>query len=311
MTLRARPRFSSNFAALLLALSLHAGATAAGTPGKDEYRPGDVAWIDRPWDTRYVIYIGGDWESRKRVAGRSKVSDTFFIWEGVFDSPLSIPLPHDQPTSTSEKLDVVLMEFDENGFVTTPHSHSSRLRGRINRIRALVLSEGEEIKSKQFHVASWFTGIGDSSTHWAPGFCLSRDMRHPWADTDEFYPYGRAFVKGEYSTTFGCREWAYQLYDDERPYIDVTSYVPKTVDSPDGTYIREVLGWARFGDKKPIIGKHERTWYCLYDCPGGGKPGPIADIKAWAVRNGWRPPRPPTQSPTFPDPPARSGTYPK
>jgi hypothetical protein len=123
--------------------------------------------------------------------------------------------------------------------------------------------------------------------------------------------YGKLFKPDEFSTTFGCREWAYQLYDDARPYIDVTSYVPKGKTFEHGTYIREFIGWGRFGDKKPIIGKHRAVWYCLYDCPNGEQPGPIADIKAWAQKNGWPVPKPPTKVPTFPDPPAKAGTYPR
>jgi hypothetical protein len=90
----------------------------------------------------------------------------------------------------------------------------------------------------------------------------------------------------------------------------VTSYVREGKVYPKYTYIRDFIGWARFGDKKPVIGKHEKDWYCLHDCPAGEKPGLIADIKAWSTKNGWTVPKPPTKAPTFVDPPARAGTYP-
>ncbi len=109
----------------------------------------------------------------------------------------------------------------------------------------------------------------------------------------------------------GCREWAYQIKEPGRPYIDVTSYIPKRFDDyGPGTYIHETIGWARFEDHKPIIGKHEYLWYCLHDCPGDDLPGVIPDIKAWAAKNGWKAPQPPTRVPVFPDPPAKSGYYP-
>ncbi|MBX9901413.1 MAG: hypothetical protein K2Y28_11585, partial [Burkholderiaceae bacterium] len=66
-------------------------------------------------------------------------------------------------------------------------------------------------------------------------------------------------------------------------------------------YIRKFLGWARFGDKKPVIGKHIKTWVCLLDCPNGDKPGIIPDIKKWAKKNGWTIPKPPEKQPQFPD----------
>ncbi len=161
----------------------------------------------------------------------------------------------------------------------------------------------------QYHLGFWFTGLGDVSTHWAPAICVSNQKPDAAQVRSDGYLYGRLFKPNSQSTTFGCREWAYQLYNPDRPYIDVTSYVPKDADYPDGSYIREFIGWTRFDDKKPVIGKDGKTWICLHDCPNGDKPGVIPDIKVWVNQNGWALPTPPSQMPMFPDPPGKTGVY--
>jgi hypothetical protein len=222
----------------------------------------------------------------------------------------SVTIPSPEYPAIDEPFSIIQIAFDKDGFVTTPNAESAPLRGRIDRIQSVVLSMGEEPRNLEYLIAFWFTGLGDVSTHWAPAICVSDQKPDAAQVRSDGYLYGRLFKPHAQSTTFGCREWAYQLYDPERPYIDVTSYVPKDEYFPEGSYVREFIGWARFGDKKPVIGKHGKTWLCFHDCPGGDKPGAIPDIKAWAARNGWNVPKPPTKAPTFPDPPAASGRYP-
>jgi hypothetical protein len=222
----------------------------------------------------------------------------------------SATIPSPEYPAIDEPFSIIPIEFDKEGFVTTPNTESVPLRGRIDRIQSVVLSMGDAPRSPQYLIAFWFTGLGDVSTHWAPAICASNQTPDAAQVRSDGYLYGRLFKPNAQSTTFGCREWAYQLYDPGRPYIDVTSYVPKDEYFPEGSYVREFIGWARFGDKKPVIGKHGKTWLCFHDCPGGDKPGAIPDIKAWAARNGWNAPKPPTKAPTFPDPPATSGKYP-
>ena len=193
--------------------------------------------------------------------------------------------------------------------VSTANTHSNRLRGRLNQLRKLALSAGDAPTDRVYPLAIWFTGIADASTDWAPGFCSTDQQPDAAQVKSDGYLYGALFKESEYQPTFGCREWAAQLYDKRRPYIDVTSYVREGKVYPKYTYIREFIGWARFGDQKPVIGKHEKDWYCLHDCPAGDKPGLIPDIKAWARKNGWSAPKPPTKMPVFPDPPAAPGRY--
>jgi hypothetical protein len=226
----------------------------------------------------------------------------------AFKPAAVLPSP-DDPT-VDDPFGVVPINFDKDGFATTTHDEAARLRGRINRIRSVVLSMGDAPGTPRYLIGFWFTGLGDVSTHWAPAICASNQTPDAAQVRSDGYLYGRLFKPHAQSTTFGCREWAHQLYDPERPYIDVTSYVPKDEYFPDGSYVREFIGWARFGDKKPVIGKHGKTWLCFHDCPGGDKPGAIRDIKAWAAKNGWDVPKPPTKAPTFPDPPATPGRYP-
>lgn len=282
---------------------------------KSAERPGTHVWIERPWEMRYFLMVTKSWATAKAGAirrnGKAKPGDTWREWEQFFDPVVAFPStkPYARPR---DALSVITIEFDEQGWVTTPHTHKGQLRGRLNRLLSILLSPGEGPDDARYNLGEWFLGLGDVSTDWAPGLCITKNIPTPFAKTDEYYLYGPKFKLGEFSETFGCREWAYQLYDPDRPYIDVTSYIPKSIDKEGpGTYIREFIGWARFDDKKPVIGKDENQWYCLHDCPGGDKPGPIADIKAWAAKNGWSVPKRPTRVPTFPDPPATAGTYPK
>lgn len=293
------------------ALACVLGSTNVWAGAPEARRDAKREWIERPWNIRYFIEVTEEpWKSRKaRHASENALPDQdYFFWSEFFE-PVATVTAAPSEAFGPQVFDVALIQFDADGFVTTGHSHPGPLRGRLNQSLYLTLSAGDGPKDRIYNLAIWFTGLGDASTHWAPAFCKTNQQPDPVQVRSDRYLYGKSFKASEFSTTFGCREWAYQLYDDSRPYIDVTSYVPKSKTSK-GTYIRDFIGWARFGDMKPVIGKHEDTWYCLHDCPNGSKPGAIPDIKAWAASNGWPVPKPPTKAPTFVDPPGRSGTYP-
>jgi len=267
---------------------------------------------------RYFIYVESErgWDSAKRAAiahnakqGSRESKRRFFFWEELFE-PSHLVKTNAPDLFGNPNFAVVVLSFDQDGRVTSPHSRGKPLRGRINRLRSLGLSDGEGLEDRLYYMADWFTGIGDASTHWAPAFCHQDHLPNVLNVKSDEYLYGKLFKPHSFTPLFGCREWAYQLYDSDHPYIDVTSYELGPRGKPSRGYIREFMGWARFGDDKPIIGQHEGTWYCLHDCPGGEAPGLIPDIKAWAKRFGWHAPVPPTKVPTFPDPPAKSGTYP-
>lgn len=123
------------------------------------------------------------------------------------------------------------------------------------------------------------------------------------------------------SRFFGCREWAAQLYDTNRPYIDVTSYdMQEDYDkAPDKhgkyplkpvTYIKPFIGFSRFTDPaKPVIGKYGEQWYYVTDCPAGDAPGEIPDIKAWATRSGWTVPQRPKNPRAFMNKPLKQSRF--
>lgn len=208
-------------------------------------------------------------------------------------------------TATGPSVHLMLVEFDKAGNVTSPHSAGVPLRGQISTLGSRLpvhLSAGPLASDPQYKIGDWFQGFGDSSTGWAPTYCSFDETPAASSDGPKYYKYNPKFKPEPLSETFGCREWAYQLYDDARPYIDVTSYVPRTKQYPHGAYIRNYIGWARFDDRKPVIGKNGADWICLHDCPDGEGPGVIADIKAWAAKHGWAAPRPPKHMPMFPDP---------
>lgn len=274
-------------------------------------KPATIDWLERPWEWRYFLLVTAEWRIEKMLAERKNGKETPDPYETLslarsFEPVAAVPNPRDP---TNDPFSIIHIEFDKQGFVTTPHTDTNRLRGQIDRIRRVTLSAGDEATSHQYRLGSWFTGLGDVSTHWAPAICVSNQNPDAAQVRSDGYLYGRLFKPNSQSTTFGCREWAYQLYDPARPYIDVTSYVPKDADYPDGSYIREFIGWSRFDDKKPVIGKEGKTWVCLHDCPNGDKPGVIPDISAWAKKNGWAVPTSPSKMPMFPDPPGKAGSY--
>jgi hypothetical protein len=308
-----RQMLCASAACLALLMGCAVAADVLATPTQEAKRDGRRTWIERPWEIRYFLHFedADSWSSGRDRAKRdnAKASTTYFRWKEFFDLSTTLTAK-DSEVYGEQKFAVVSVEFDKQGFVTTANSHPAPLRGRLNQLRYLTLSAGEAPSDRVYPLSIWFTGIGDASTDWAPGFCYTNQQPDAAQVKSSSYLYGSLYEVDESRATFGCREWAYQLYNDERPYIDVTSYVREGKVYPKYTYIRDFIGWARFGDKKPVIGKHEKEWYCLHDCPAGDKPGLIPDIKVWATKNGWTVPKPPTKAPTFVDPPARAGTYP-
>lgn len=295
-----------------LCVSGYMNRAMAGAPQITE--PTAIEWLQSPWEYRYLMYLTRNWSNEQawaaeRASDRETDADRL-EWMPLFKPTSSFRIDQRSP-GLGDTISVVVIEFDRDGRVVTPSNRGFTLVGRINKFQEIFLTSDNGSKALRFPFAYWFLGLGDISTHWAPGVCSTDATPSPFDSKRTGYLYGPKFDVTPASPTVGCREWAYQLYAPDRPYIDVTSYVPKHLDpNGPGAYIEEIIGWARFGDHKPVIGLHRATWYCLHDCPGGSEPGIIPDITAWARKNGWRPPKPPTRVPVYPDPPARSGTYP-
>jgi len=195
-----------------------------------------------------------------------------------------------------DRLAVLIAELDAEGFVIGARGDrvSERTITDAGRPFIVTLTHG---KAKQtFVLGHWLTDFGSEPPQITPALCDEREMPTPANKKDSAYRYSAKIDPEQYTRgTFGCREWAYQLYDNKRSYIDVTSYLRTP-------WIYSFLGWARTEDKKPVIGLRRETWICLFDCPNGEQPGPIPDIAVWAAKNGWEPPQRPKKVPLFPDP---------
>lgn len=308
--------------------------SAAPLLAQTQDRPSWNRWIKRPWEMRYFIYVksADSWQylQKRAIESNKTPKRDDFDWEQFFEAQTLLRIPHwnldkdPELVKYPEDLAVVVIEFDKDGWVTTPHSFGKPLRGRLNSLLPgrIVLSAGDALTDPASRVGEWFIGLNeDTADSVTPALCQgSRDM--PPIDPIQVpsYLYGEYYkVKERWHSIhpFACREWAWQMHEADRPYIDVTSYVPKEPRKsphnsyPHGTYILPFMGWSRFDRQKPVIGKHADTWYCLHECPGGDRPGPIANINAWAKANGWTPPKPPTRMPVFTDDPKRRGRYPQ
>jgi len=306
-----KPLFKSALFALLCSVTITVMAVEGPeNPNSKNNRP----WIERPWAWRYLMYISPDWDNHRRFEQgyNEKIGPQALRrqWKPLFDATHFFQ-SYDKHADPGSGISVVLIEFDKDGKVTTPNAFGKPLHGRIGQNMWVTLAEGDSGVDRQFDIGYWFLGLDDASTDWAPSICSISHRPTPFDKTNTSYLYGSVYQIYSWRPIVGCREWAYQIKDSGRPYIDITSYIPKRFDDyGPGTYIHETIGWARFEDHKPIIGKHEYLWYCLHDCPGNDQPGVIPDIQAWAAKNGWKPPQPPTRVPVFPDPPAKSGYYP-
>ena len=317
-----------------IVLALLVGWALLATPlwAQTQDRPSRIDWVLRPWEMRYFIYVesAGSWQHLQKLAAErnQKSMKDFFSWKQFFEAQTVLRIPHWELAQKPEKakypedLAVVVIEFNKDGWVTTPNSFGKPLRGRLNTLSPggyIVLSPGDALTDPVGSLGDWFIGLNeDTADGVTPALCSSDSIYEPMRPSQEYYVYGNQYqVKKSWSSTppFQCREWAWQMHEADRPYIDVTSYVPIEIRKsphnsyPHGTYILPFMGWSRFDRQKPVIGKHADTWYCLHECPGSAQPGPIADINAWAKANGWTPPKPPTRMPVFPDDPGRRGKY--
>jgi len=149
----------------------------------------------------------------------------------------------------------------------------------------LVLINDDSPGARPYDLADWAQGIPGDVT-FSPAVCSSTDTRR----------YEAGWNSDTYTGSFGCREWTAQLYDRDRPYIDVTSYASH------GTFIGELVGWSRFDDPpKPVIGRQGKTWLCLHECPAGEKPGVIPNIRIWTTKHGYPMPNRQRKQPLYPN----------
>lgn len=237
-------------------------------------------------------------------------------YEGLFPFTPVADLKRTEYSENGTPWGALVIEFDASGKVTTPHTETKPLHGHLNRIYDIVVAEGSGPQDWMFMLGTWHTGRSGDDLPFVPAIC--DDME----DIDPRYSrYKKGFKPGSTTGFFGCREWGYYLQNSETPYIDITSYEIREdyTQQPDKrgkyplkrfAYIRPTKGWGRFDvPPKPVIGKHLNTWYCLHECTTGDAPGAIADIQAWAAKNGWPAPSVPKKQPLFPDKPYKPGEF--
>ncbi len=147
---------SLTLALLLTTLSICSGAA-------EQERKGSLTWIERPWQMRYFLKVedAESWQgAMKRAAKSNAAPKATYFWFYEFFSPKEIITLTDSSFS-SNKLATILIEFDKDGFVTTPNTHPGSLRGRLNQLSNITLSAGDGLSDKRYDLAHWFMGLGD------------------------------------------------------------------------------------------------------------------------------------------------------
>jgi len=309
-------RWTKSFAGLL-GLALVGPALAQGP---DRFT---TEWIDRPWEYRYLIYADAKWawaSARKRQAEEQAknpqaVGESGERFESNFDPILTLAFAGEEP---SDHLEILRLDVRSNRTLAQPNLRGDYLRPRLNRLERIVLTPADDKPSYVVKFGFLFMGaVGASDTRYSPSVCSFGHGDGTPIDSNSRYARG---FSAEWGPTgyFGCREWAAQLYDSQRPYIDVTSYemiedlsakVKKGKKPPrvPATFIKPFVGFSRYDSPpKPVIGNHQGQWFCITDCPAGDAPGPIADMHAWVKRSGWAMPKKPKDVREFRDRPVKA-----
>lgn len=274
---------------LALSVAFAVAPTVFAAPNEKAEYPGSKVWIERPWNIRYFLHFDDAhlMEIGQRVTARLNLESERSTKPAIYRSHEALFSPTTVlHLSEDDNPAVMVLTFDRSGNVQTRNNKSLPLKGKLNQLHDLVLVTSDTAKEPPYLLADWFWGIPGDGAVFSPGVC---DLH----DADR---YATGFDAGRYAYlgNFGCREWTYQLYDPDQPYINVTSY------EKGGTYIKEFVGWSRFSDPpKPVIGKQDKTWLCLHECPAGDAPGVIPDIAAWCKKHGFALPQPPDKQPMF------------
>ena len=305
---------------LFLVIALTSVTTLVRSQTPDEIV---VKWIDRPWDYRYLLYAQQDRTWLHLRAGFSKdiaknpvkAAENGEPVESSFDAQQILNLAEEEPESF---IRILRLDIGPNRTIVQTNLKGDHLRPRLNWLKEIVLTPSDEKPAYVVDFGYFFMGAPAAvDTRYSPTICSRIHGDGLPGDGIGRYWSGFKTIRNGY---FGCREWAAQLYDPERPYIDVTSYETEEDDERPKvkgkyplkpvTYIRPFVGFSRFDSPpKPVIGNHKGTWYCITDCPAGDTPGPIADMRAWASRSGWAIPKKPKNVREFMDKPVKPGAF--
>lgn len=280
-----------------------------------------TTWIERPWQYRYLLDVDetASWDFARKSLAKKKAEDP----GKAYRYPIALPvyfdpqwtlvphIPEDEAESLWPSLNIVRLDITKDRVVHQKPLNSDQLWARLNEDENIVLTPSETNPSYLVGFGEFFMGAREApDPRYSPSICsTTHGDTVPPGTTGRYADRLKATTISE--GFFGCREWAAQLYDPNRPYIDVTSYemVPDYDKAPDkkgrrplkpASFIKPFIGFSRFSDPpKPVIGKYGDQWFCITDCPAGDKPGEIADIKAWAARSGWPVPQRPKNPRAF------------
>lgn len=241
-------------------------------------------WLTRPWEIRYIIFVA-DIESREmetRIGIRlnnEKAERVYLDGEALFNSYTRFAISKELAVTS------VLISFDRDGGAHSANLPAGQWVAKRSELNSLVLIDATHPQLPPYHIAEFDQGIAGEMT-FSPAVCDDLDGSRYSETWDPITKDG----------DFGCREWTAQLYDRDRPYIDITTY------SQYGHYIGSLVGWSRFTDPpKPVIGKQGNTWLCLHECPAGERPGIIPDIRKWTAKHGFPMPQRPRKQPEYPN----------
>ncbi|MYN37815.1 hypothetical protein GTP55_00345 [Duganella sp. FT109W] len=268
------------FSLLLLQDSIQAAGLQDDSPSR--------RWLNVPWEVRYLLFTN----TQQRYAEGyrlAKLQNTLDGKKGksyVYLDALELIKPTANfVTPGARTITTGIITFDQQGDVTTPDGELRKFSGKLSALENLVLVQRTAPMAKSYELLFWAQGI-PGNLAFAPGPCTMLDTLR----------YEDEWRSGDKRGDFGCREWTAQLFNDARPYIDVTTYTKR------GNFIGEFVGWSRFKDApKPVIGMNGKTWLCLHECPAGETPGVIGDIKAWTRKHRYPMPVPPPYQPEYPN----------
>jgi len=245
-------------------------------------------WLERPWKIRYVLFVSDMGIAKDRIrASRAVNARNSFKGQTLiyyYADALFLP-PKPFYSDGSRAVTMTLLSFDSEG-----RTHSSSLTNhgwmaKHNVLDRLLLIDPAHPDAKPYRLAEWSQGIPGNDT-FGPAVCA-------WDDSDRYLDTWRSENS---AGGFGCREWTAQLYQWDRPYIDVTSY------STAGPFSGDFVGWSRLSDApKPVIGLQGKTWLCLHECPDGEKPGIIKNMRSWTRKYGFPMPERPPKQPLYPN----------
>lgn len=245
-------------------------------------------WFNTPWEIRYLLFV----DTQQRYAEADRLARVHNASDGksgkkhvYLDARELIKATATFVTPKAPSIALGVITFNPQGQVTNKNKELGKFSAKLSVLESLVLIKNSQPEMKPYKLLYWSQGI-PGNLSFGPAPCSFLDSLR----------YEDGWKSGEYPGDFGCREWTAQLFEDERPYVDVTTYTER------GNFIGEFVGWSRFKDApKPVIGMNGQTWLCLHECPGGEKPGVISDIRTWTSKHGYPMPVRPRYQPEYPN----------